>query len=66
MKFCQRPHQADDTGHDIPGNGRESSSIPDMFQPRDATPSRLRIPSGRPSASPPLPGILKARVNHER
>ncbi|KAK2974711.1 hypothetical protein RJ640_007138 [Escallonia rubra] len=63
MKFCERP-QGDDTTHASSADGGESSSMPVIFQPQVPLPSRSNIP-GRPPTSPPLPGILKARVKHE-
>ncbi|KAK3043067.1 hypothetical protein RJ639_002635 [Escallonia herrerae] len=63
MEFCERP-QGDDTTHASSADGGESSSMPVIFQPQVPLPSRSNIPS-RPPTSPPLPGILKARVKHE-
>uniref|UniRef100_A0A5B7AXU7 Putative transcription factor-like protein DPB n=1 Tax=Davidia involucrata TaxID=16924 RepID=A0A5B7AXU7_DAVIN len=63
MKFCERP-QGDETAHNFSTDGGEGSSMPSMFQPQIPHPSRSNIP-GRPPTSPPLPGILKARIKHE-
>ncbi|KAL8489339.1 hypothetical protein ACS0TY_024810 [Phlomoides rotata] len=43
-------------------DGGESSSLPNAYHPHIPHPSNT---SGRPPTSPPLPGILKARVKHE-
>lgn len=62
MKFCERP-QGDDVTHDFPADG-EGSSMPGMYQSQIPHSSRSST-LGRPPTSPPLPGILKARVKHE-
>lgn len=62
MKFCERP-QGDDVTHDFPADG-EGSSMPGMYQSQIPHSSRSST-VGRPPTSPPLPGILKARVKHE-
>ncbi|XP_039015691.1 transcription factor-like protein DPB isoform X2 [Hibiscus syriacus] len=61
MKFCGRP-ESDETVHNFSADG-EGSSMSAMYQqqihpPMTSTPGRL-------PASPPLPGILKARVKQE-
>ncbi|KAA8533413.1 hypothetical protein F0562_031153 [Nyssa sinensis] len=62
MKFCERP-QGDETVHNLCNDGGEGSS---MYQPQISHPSRSNSNiAGRPPSSPPLPGILKARVKHE-
>ncbi|KAL8135938.1 hypothetical protein AgCh_010525 [Apium graveolens] len=43
----------------------ESSSMPGMYQSGSTHPSMLSLPLSRTPTSPPLPGILKARVKHE-
>ncbi|KAK9290699.1 hypothetical protein L1049_008873 [Liquidambar formosana] len=63
MKFCEGP-QGDDMAHNFSADGGEGSSLPNMYQPQIPLASRSNTP-GRPPASPPLPGILKARVKHE-
>ncbi|XP_004307868.1 PREDICTED: transcription factor-like protein DPB-like [Fragaria vesca subsp. vesca] len=59
MKFCDRP-QADDGG--------EGSSMSAMYQqhipPQIPLPPMVNTPLRTPT-SPPLPGIIKARVKHE-
>ncbi|XP_022882714.1 transcription factor-like protein DPB isoform X1 [Olea europaea var. sylvestris] len=59
MKFCEK--QRGDGTDRIPANGGESSSMANLYQPH---PSRSNIPGMTPT-SPPLPGILKARVKYE-
>ncbi|XP_022872127.1 transcription factor-like protein DPB isoform X2 [Olea europaea var. sylvestris] len=63
MKLCDNP-QGDGVTQNIPLHGGESSHMPSMYQPQPSHPSRSNI-SGRPPNSPPVPGILKARVKHE-
>ncbi|XP_059667595.1 transcription factor-like protein DPB isoform X2 [Cornus florida] len=63
MKFCDKP-QGDEIVQAFSTNGGESSSMPSMFDSQIPLPSRSNVP-GRPPTSPPLPGILKARVKHE-
>ncbi|KAF8395264.1 hypothetical protein HHK36_019206 [Tetracentron sinense] len=63
MRFCDRP-QGDDGGLDSTANGGEGSTMLGVYQPHLLHPSRLST-AGRPPTSPPLPGILKARVKHE-
>ncbi|KAG9157473.1 hypothetical protein Leryth_010312 [Lithospermum erythrorhizon] len=64
MKLCERP-QSDTVVQDLPADGGESSVIPSMLPPQiPSHPSCSSVPS-RPNTSPPLPGILKARVKHE-
>lgn len=68
MKFCERPRDEDaDALAIVPVVDRgESSSMPNIFKPQAVPPppSRANL-SVRPPTSPPLPGILKARVKHE-
>lgn len=75
MKFCERP-QGNDEAHNIPADRGESSSMPSIYQPESSSmpsiyqpgithPSMLSLPLSRTPTSPPLPGILKARVKHE-
>ncbi|KAL1819540.1 hypothetical protein ACET3Z_014409 [Daucus carota] len=64
MTFCERP-QGDNVEHDGPGDRGESSSMPNMYQPEISHPSMLSLPMSRTPTSPPLPGIIKARVKHE-
>ncbi|KAG5560831.1 hypothetical protein RHGRI_003999 [Rhododendron griersonianum] len=63
MKFCERP-QGDAAAPNSSADGGEGSSMSNMFQPHISHPSRSNNPD-RPLNSPPLPGILKARVKHE-
>ncbi|KAI3444333.1 hypothetical protein Pfo_000998 [Paulownia fortunei] len=63
MKFCEKT-QVDGVAQNIHMDGGESSSMANVYQPQIPHPSRSNI-SGRPPTSPPLPGILKARVKHE-
>ncbi|XP_058201833.1 transcription factor-like protein DPB isoform X2 [Rhododendron vialii] len=63
MKFCERP-QGDVAAPNSSADGGEGSSMSNMFQPHISHPSRSNNPD-RPLNSPPLPGILKARVKHE-
>ncbi|KAG4184040.1 hypothetical protein ERO13_A09G146400v2 [Gossypium hirsutum] len=62
MKFCERP-QTDEMAHNFSADG-EGSSMSAMYQQQILAPPRTITP-GRPPTSPPLPGILKARVKHE-
>ncbi|KAG8483912.1 hypothetical protein CXB51_023487 [Gossypium anomalum] len=62
MKFCERP-QTDEMAHNFSADG-EGSSMSAMYQQQILAPPRTSTP-GRPPTSPPLPGILKARVKHE-
>ncbi|KAL4272327.1 hypothetical protein GQ457_13G012970 [Hibiscus cannabinus] len=57
MKFCERP-KSDETAHNFSVDG-DSSSMSAMYQQQILPPTRTSTP-GRPPASPPLPGILKA------
>lgn len=63
MKFSEKT-QVDGAAQNTPTDGGESSSMPKVNQPRPPPASRSSI-SGRLPTSPPLPGILKARVKHE-
>ncbi|KAL5740842.1 hypothetical protein ACOSQ2_030022 [Xanthoceras sorbifolium] len=63
MKFCERP-QSDDMVQSIPADGGEGSSMSGMYQQQILPPPRSNTTS-RPPTSPPVPGILKARVKHE-
>ncbi|XVE76131.1 hypothetical protein DITRI_Ditri12bG0148700 [Diplodiscus trichospermus] len=62
MKFCERP-QSDEMAHNFSADG-EGSSMSAMYQQQIPPPARTNTP-GKPPTSPPLPGILKARVKHE-
>ncbi|KAL3533546.1 hypothetical protein ACH5RR_007067 [Cinchona calisaya] len=62
MKFCERP-QSDTGAQNFSADGGESS-MANVFQPQVPQPPRPNI-SAMPPSSPPLPGILKARVKHE-
>ena len=61
MNFCERP-QSDDMTPNI-ANGIEDSGMLGLYQAQ-VTPSASNQPVITPT-SPPLPGILKARVKHE-
>ncbi|KAF5737528.1 transcription factor-like protein DPB [Tripterygium wilfordii] len=63
MKFCERP-QSDDMTPNYAADGGEGSSMSNMHQPQTIPPPTTSTPS-RPPTSPPIPGILKARVKHE-
>ncbi|TXG58457.1 hypothetical protein EZV62_016286 [Acer yangbiense] len=63
MKFCDRP-QSDDMVQNFPADGGEGSSMAGMYQ-QQILPSSRPNTSSRPPTSPPVPGILKARVKHE-
>ncbi|KAL5742989.1 hypothetical protein ACOSP7_029721 [Xanthoceras sorbifolium] len=63
MKFCERP-QSDDMVQSFPADGGEGSSMSGMYQQQILPPPRSNTTS-RPPTSPPVPGILKARVKHE-
>lgn len=69
MKFCERP-QGDGVTQDFPADGGEGSSVPSsgiyQSQSQSQIPQSARSSApGRPPTSPPLPGILKARIKHE-
>ncbi|XP_054812492.1 transcription factor-like protein DPB isoform X2 [Prosopis cineraria] len=61
MKFCERP-QNDNMTQNL-ADGGEGSSMSGLYQAQ-VTPSVSNQPVRTPT-SPPLPGILKARVKHE-
>ncbi|CAK7343160.1 unnamed protein product [Dovyalis caffra] len=63
MKFCERP-QSDDMAPNPAADGGEGSSMSNIYQPQILTSPRTNTPV-RPPTSPPLPGIIKARVKHE-
>ncbi|KAK3445415.1 transcription factor-like protein DPB isoform X1 [Eucalyptus grandis] len=63
MKFCETPGN-DEMVPVFPSDGGEGSSMSGMYQPQPPYPP-MSSAAGRPAASPPLPGILKARVKHE-
>ncbi|KAI6698067.1 hypothetical protein NL676_018186 [Syzygium grande] len=63
MKFCERPGN-DEMVPVFPSDGGEGSSMSGMYQPQPPYPP-MSSAVGRPPASPPIPGILKARVKHE-
>ncbi|KAK6151340.1 hypothetical protein DH2020_013975 [Rehmannia glutinosa] len=64
MKFGEKS-QINGAAQNISTDGGESSSMANTYQSQIPHPSRSNI-SGRPPNSPPLPGILKARVKHEQ
>ncbi|XP_039022306.1 transcription factor-like protein DPB isoform X2 [Hibiscus syriacus] len=61
MKLCERPESGEATHH-FSADG-EGASMSTMCQ-QQILPPMTSMP-GRPPTSPPLPGILKARVKHE-
>lgn len=69
MKLCERPRgQGNETVHNIRPDGGEGPSTPSVYPSQ--VPSQVAHPSVsiapvRPPTSPPLPGIIKARVKHE-
>ncbi|PON41479.1 DP transcription factor [Parasponia andersonii] len=63
MNFCETP-QGDDVAHNFSADGGEGSSRSSMYQTQISLPSMSNTPVRNPT-SPPLPGILKARVKHE-
>ncbi|XP_022743195.1 transcription factor-like protein DPB [Durio zibethinus] len=62
MKFCERP-QSDEMAHNFSTDG-EGSSMSAMYQQQIFPPQKTSM-LDKPPMSPPLPGILKARVKHE-
>ncbi|XP_043701154.1 transcription factor-like protein DPB [Telopea speciosissima] len=66
MRFCDKPQGDDDEGaNDSNANGAaEGSGMLGMYQSHIPHPSRSNA-GGRPPTSPPIPGILKARIKHE-
>lgn len=65
MKLCEKP-QIDGAAQNIhSSDGGESSSMPRAYQSPQLPPSSRPNMSSKPPASPPLPGILKARLKHE-
>ncbi|XP_043816039.1 transcription factor-like protein DPB isoform X2 [Manihot esculenta] len=63
MKFCERP-QSDDMAPNLATDGGEGSSMSNMFPQQILTSPGTNTPI-RPPTSPPIPGIIKARVKHE-
>ncbi|KAJ0027794.1 hypothetical protein Pint_35697 [Pistacia integerrima] len=63
MKFCERP-QSDNMVPSFPVDGGEGSSMSSGMYQSQLLPPRSNT-SSRPPTSPPIPGILKARVKHE-
>nr|ADN34085.1 transcription factor DP [Cucumis melo subsp. melo] len=64
MKFCNRP-QCDNTAQNFTPDGGEGSSMSGMYQPPHMPIPSLSNTPVRTPTSPPLPGIIKARVKHE-
>nr|XP_010918667.1 LOW QUALITY PROTEIN: transcription factor-like protein DPB [Elaeis guineensis] len=62
MRFCERAQK--DGAHDSSSNGGESSSTLSMYQHHVHQPVRPNSTHKLPT-SPPIPGILKARVKQE-
>ncbi|KAF9665064.1 hypothetical protein SADUNF_Sadunf16G0083300 [Salix dunnii] len=63
MKFCERP-QSNNMAPNPAAGGGEGASMSIMYQPQIRSSPRTNNPV-RPPTSPPLPGIIKARVKHE-
>ncbi|KAI7726339.1 hypothetical protein M8C21_007995 [Ambrosia artemisiifolia] len=66
MKLCDQSKGGDDIPNNKPMDGDACSSPSPTLHPPSALTLQTTIPSTRPSTSPPLPGILKARVKHEQ
>ncbi|KAH9734976.1 transcription factor-like protein DPB [Citrus sinensis] len=64
MKFCER-QQSDDMAQSFPADDGEGSSMAGVYQPPQLLPPPRANNPNRPPTSPPVPGILKARVKHE-
>lgn len=65
MKFCETS-QSDDVTRDSIANGGESSRMVGIYQPETTHPLMSNaVGTSKPPNSPPLPGILKARVKYE-
>lgn len=64
MKFCER-QQSDDMAQSFPADDGEGSSMTGVYQPPQPLPPPRANNPNRPPTSPPVPGILKARVKHE-
>ncbi|KAG1354971.1 transcription factor-like protein DPB [Cocos nucifera] len=62
MRFCERAQK--DGAHEPSSNGGECSSTLSMYQHHVQQPVRPHSTPKLPT-SPPIPGILKARVKHE-
>ncbi|KAF6175981.1 hypothetical protein GIB67_038847 [Kingdonia uniflora] len=62
MQLIATPQHDDETYSDGDGN----THMPRLYQPQPTIRSIRSETAGRPLTSPPLPGILKARVKHER
>ncbi|MED6149880.1 hypothetical protein PIB30_066886 [Stylosanthes scabra] len=62
MKFCERPQNDNNVTPNITDGG-EGSSMSGLFHAQ--APTAASNPPVRPPSSPPLPGILKARVKPE-
>ncbi|MED6216696.1 hypothetical protein PIB30_010136 [Stylosanthes scabra] len=62
MKFCERPQNDNNVAPNITDGG-EGSSMSGLFHAQ--APAAASNPPVRPPSSPPLPGILKARVKPE-
>ncbi|KAG5253226.1 hypothetical protein OIU76_020953 [Salix suchowensis] len=63
MKFCERPQSKIMAPNPAAGGG-EGASMSSMYQPQTRSSPMTNNPV-RPPTSPPLPGIIKARVKHE-
>lgn len=61
MKFCERPQNDNMTPN--PTDGGEGSSMSGLYHTQ--VPTLVPNPANRLPASPPLPGILKARDKNE-
>ncbi|KAJ6835160.1 transcription factor-like protein DPB [Iris pallida] len=63
MRFSER--EQNHGAHEPSSNGGESSSTQGMHPPQMPQPRRPNSSDSRMPTSPPIPGILKARVKHE-
>ncbi|XP_048236285.1 transcription factor-like protein DPB isoform X2 [Ricinus communis] len=63
MKFCERP-QSDSVAPNLANDGGEGSSMSHVYQQQILSPG-TNTPVRPSPTSPPIPGILKARVKHE-
>ncbi|KAG0484408.1 hypothetical protein HPP92_008487 [Vanilla planifolia] len=64
MRFCEREQH--DVAYEPSSNGGECSGVTGMYPTQILQHPRPTLsPSGKLPTSPPIPGILKARVKHE-
>ncbi|KAJ0908563.1 putative transcription factor E2F-DP family [Helianthus annuus] len=65
MKLCAQSKGGGDTPNNTPMDAGACSTPSPTLHPQSTLASTTIPSSPRPSTSPPLPGILKARVKHE-